>query len=305
MGATLSADDPHRAELLSFGPTTPQTAVTAGDRALIAAAQIFRLAAAASSPQQQQQQQPPAAVSSSSSGVAAMLAARAEFEANGGGDFGSSDEDDDDDDDGYHSETEEEDEDDEEEEAAAAEPRKAQRKPPQQAQQKDGYRWRKYGQKAVPGAPGQTRNYYKCMQQGCAAKKVVLRGADGAVLETAFRGEHGHASAQPSAAEQRISAADQSAFRSTVGEGVLRGGRLVVQSRVGAVDAMDDGFSWRKYGQKKIGGNAHPKSYYRCTAPGCCAKKSVERAGDDAIVVYEGSHTHPAPEQPPHKRPRR
>ncbi|CAL4971926.1 unnamed protein product [Urochloa decumbens] len=57
----------------------------------------------------------------------------------------------------------------------------------------------------------------------------------------------------------------------------------------------EDGYKWRKYGQKSIKNSPNPRSYYRCTNPRCNAKKQVERATDEAdtlIVTYEGLHLH-------------
>ncbi|KAK1298042.1 putative WRKY transcription factor 49 [Acorus calamus] len=57
----------------------------------------------------------------------------------------------------------------------------------------------------------------------------------------------------------------------------------------------DDGYKWRKYGQKSIKNSPNPRSYYRCTNPRCSAKKQVERSPDDPdtlIVTYEGLHLH-------------
>ncbi|XP_073100955.1 uncharacterized protein [Elaeis guineensis] len=57
----------------------------------------------------------------------------------------------------------------------------------------------------------------------------------------------------------------------------------------------DDGFRWRKYGQKSIKNNPNPRSYYRCTDPRCNAKKQVERSTEDPemlIITYEGLHLH-------------
>ncbi|XP_068644589.1 probable WRKY transcription factor 49 [Aristolochia californica] len=57
----------------------------------------------------------------------------------------------------------------------------------------------------------------------------------------------------------------------------------------------DDGYKWRKYGQKSIKNSPNPRSYYRCTNPRCRAKKQVERSKDDPdtlIVTYEGLHLH-------------
>ncbi|KAI5682430.1 hypothetical protein M9H77_03658 [Catharanthus roseus] len=57
----------------------------------------------------------------------------------------------------------------------------------------------------------------------------------------------------------------------------------------------DDGYKWRKYGQKSIKNSPNPRSYYRCTNPRCAAKKQVERSSDDPdtlIITYEGLHLH-------------
>ncbi|KAJ3676392.1 hypothetical protein LUZ60_003804 [Juncus effusus] len=57
----------------------------------------------------------------------------------------------------------------------------------------------------------------------------------------------------------------------------------------------DDGYKWRKYGQKAIKNSPNPRSYYRCTNPRCNAKKQVEKSMEDPdtlIVTYEGLHLH-------------
>ncbi|KAK8685425.1 hypothetical protein V6N13_041426 [Hibiscus sabdariffa] len=57
----------------------------------------------------------------------------------------------------------------------------------------------------------------------------------------------------------------------------------------------DDGYKWRKYGQKWIKNSPNPRSYYKCTNPRCSAKKLVERSKDDPdtlIITYEGFHLH-------------
>ncbi|KAI9072718.1 hypothetical protein K1719_045319 [Acacia pycnantha] len=57
----------------------------------------------------------------------------------------------------------------------------------------------------------------------------------------------------------------------------------------------DDGYKWRKYGQKTIKNSPNPRSYYRCTNPMCNAKKQVERSSeepDTVLVTYEGLHLH-------------
>nr|ANW37918.2 transcription factor SUSIBA1 [Hordeum vulgare] len=73
--------------------------------------------------------------------------------------------------------------------------------------------------------------------------------------------------------------------------------RVVVQT-VSEVDILDDGYRWRKYGQKVVKGNPNPRSYYKCTSTGCPVRKHVERASHDpksVITTYEGKHNHEVP----------
>ncbi|XP_077251624.1 putative WRKY transcription factor 75 [Tasmannia lanceolata] len=79
------------------------------------------------------------------------------------------------------------------------------------------------------------------------------------------------------------------------GEKKARKPRYAFQTR-SQVDILDDGYRWRKYGQKAVKNNIYPRSYYRCTHQGCTVKKQVQRLSkDEGIVVttYEGMHTHP------------
>ncbi|KAF5751320.1 WRKY DNA-binding protein 33 isoform 1 [Tripterygium wilfordii] len=87
-------------------------------------------------------------------------------------------------------------------------------------------------------------------------------------------------------------------------EGISAGGsrtvrepRVVVQT-TSDIDILDDGYRWRKYGQKVVKGNPNPRSYYKCTYPGCPVRKHVERASHDlraVITTYEGKHNHDVP----------
>ncbi|XP_010523917.1 PREDICTED: probable WRKY transcription factor 23 [Tarenaya hassleriana] len=64
------------------------------------------------------------------------------------------------------------------------------------------------------------------------------------------------------------------------------------------VDHLEDGYRWRKYGQKAVKNSPFPRSYYRCTTASCNVKKRVERSFTDPSIVvttYEGQHTHPSP----------
>ncbi|GMI85227.1 hypothetical protein like AT4G26640 [Hibiscus trionum] len=77
----------------------------------------------------------------------------------------------------------------------------------------------------------------------------------------------------------------------------IREPRVVVQT-VSEVDILDDGYRWRKYGQKVVRGNPNPRSYYKCTAAGCPVRKHIERASHDlkaVITTYEGKHNHDVP----------
>ena len=60
----------------------------------------------------------------------------------------------------------------------------------------------------------------------------------------------------------------------------------------------EDGYNWRKYGQKQVKGSENPRSYYKCTHPNCSMKKKVERSLEGHIteIVYKGSHNHPKPQ---------
>eukprot|EP00250_Pteridium_aquilinum_P011702 c20251_g2_i1 orf=337-2250(-) len=77
----------------------------------------------------------------------------------------------------------------------------------------------------------------------------------------------------------------------------VREPRVVVQT-TSDVDILDDGYRWRKYGQKVVKGNNHPRSYYKCTNVGCSVRKHVERSSKDSkavITTYEGKHNHDVP----------
>lgn len=60
----------------------------------------------------------------------------------------------------------------------------------------------------------------------------------------------------------------------------------------------EDGYNWRKYGQKQVKGSEYPRSYYKCTNANCPMKKKVERSHDGQVteIVYKGEHNHPKPQ---------
>ncbi|KAK4491604.1 hypothetical protein RD792_002359 [Penstemon davidsonii] len=64
------------------------------------------------------------------------------------------------------------------------------------------------------------------------------------------------------------------------------------------VDHLEDGYRWRKYGQKAVKNSPYPRSYYRCTTQKCPVKKRLERSFQDPSIVittYEGQHNHHLP----------
>lgn len=66
----------------------------------------------------------------------------------------------------------------------------------------------------------------------------------------------------------------------------------------GDVGISGDGYRWRKYGQKMVKGNPHPRNYYRCTSAGCPVRKHIETAVDNSdavIITYKGVHDHDTP----------
>ncbi|XP_076899314.1 putative WRKY transcription factor 3 [Bidens hawaiensis] len=95
----------------------------------------------------------------------------------------------------------------------------------------------------------------------------------------------------------------------------MREPRVVIQIE-SEIDILDDGYQWRKYGQKVVKGNPNPsliliilnliqsfcindyRSYYKCTTSGCSVRKHVERVSDDlksVLTTYESKHNHELP----------
>ncbi|KAE9597352.1 hypothetical protein Lal_00007400 [Lupinus albus] len=96
----------------------------------------------------------------------------------------------------------------------------------------------------------------------------------------------------PKRRNTEVNLPDQASSHRTVTEP-----RIIVQT-TSEVDLLDDGYRWRKYGQKVVKGNPYPRSYYKCTTPGCGVRKHVERASTDpkaVITTYEGKHNHDVP----------
>ncbi|KAL1552212.1 putative WRKY transcription factor 26 [Salvia divinorum] len=201
----------------------------------------------------------------------------------------------------------------------------------------DGFYWRKYGQKHVKGSE-YPRSYYKCTSTKCPVTKKVERSREGHVAEIVYKGHHNHPPPKqvpqplPQAAgslslhnhdtsfndfpDPLVSFSDSACFneehdaetettrkrKRDIESGIAtrsngREPKVVVQIE-SEIDILEDGYRWRKYGQKVVKGNPNPRSYYKCTSPNCTVRKHVERAADDikfVITTYEGKHTHVVP----------
>ena len=69
--------------------------------------------------------------------------------------------------------------------------------------------------------------------------------------------------------------------------GARRGAyRLAVEA---SVEKLEDGFRWRKYGNKMLSGQRHPRGYYKCTTVPKTAKfhKQVERTSSGVGAAEE------------------
>ncbi|KAL2898567.1 putative WRKY transcription factor 58 [Bienertia sinuspersici] len=170
----------------------------------------------------------------------------------------------------------------------------------------DGFNWRKYGQKQVKGSE-YPRSYYRCTTPNCPVKKKVERSFDGHITEIIYKGQHNHGRPQSGRRGNSNNKDIINGGGLNAGGVVCEGGgfthrtmtepKIVVQTR-SDVDLLDDGYRWRKYGQKVVKGNPNPRSYYKCTTAGCKVRKHVERASTDqsaVITTYEGKHNHDIP----------
>ncbi|PON84366.1 WRKY domain containing protein [Trema orientale] len=56
----------------------------------------------------------------------------------------------------------------------------------------------------------------------------------------------------------------------------------------------EDGFYWRKYGQKQVVGSKYPRIYYKCMHLNCKVKKKVKRSDEGHIteILHSGVHNH-------------
>ncbi|KAJ3669822.1 hypothetical protein LUZ60_010146 [Juncus effusus] len=191
----------------------------------------------------------------------------------------------------------------------------------------DGFNWRKYGQKQLKDGK-YPKSYYRCTNQNCVVKKTIERSSEGHITDITYQGKHNHKELreiQISEGENEIcfSKSDKEEFSDEMGnsEVLMDGGdseiekkqvenegsssygkkrrepKIIFETR-SDIDLLDDGYRWRKYGQKSVKGNTHPRSYYKCTYTKCNVRKQIERASKDSKTVfttYEGKHIHDPP----------
>ncbi|XP_057969799.1 probable WRKY transcription factor 32 isoform X2 [Malania oleifera] len=199
----------------------------------------------------------------------------------------------------------------------------------------DGYNWRKYGQKQVKSPKG-SRSYYKCTYSDCSVKKIECCDDSGGVIEVIYRGQHNHEpprminSVREKSTQETPPLRERKRENSNGSDGSvdikveeehvnepepkrrakkssleysgspLKPGKKpkFVVHAAGDVGISGDGYRWRKYGQKMVKGNPHPRNYYRCTSAGCPVRKHIENAVDNTnavIITYKGIHDHDMP----------
>ncbi len=172
---------------------------------------------------------------------------------------------------------------------------------------RDGFHYRKYGQKFSKANPYPTC-YYKCAHPNCPVKRQISRSDDGKIVNQ-YRGVHNHAPPQM----RQARAETQEEFVKLVREegrfldwegGQSTAGieKKLVITAAPSVNPADDSFSWKKYGSKVVKASTVQKSYYRCAVSSCTAKRLIQRptdpvggAREEAQVVYQGAHSHGMP----------
>ncbi|KAI3694845.1 hypothetical protein L1987_77826 [Smallanthus sonchifolius] len=189
----------------------------------------------------------------------------------------------------------------------------------------DSYAWRKYGQKQVKSPEG-SRSYYKCAYSSCDAKKLESFDQFNSVIKVVYKGQHKHdppkrvilkegkilstpkslkrkSISSPIEVEQIDNSAIKQRLKRNSSESPVsvpkhpKKPKFIVHAAAD-MEISADGYRWRKYGQKKVKGNPHPRNYYKCTSAGCTVKKHIEKVIDgssEVIITYKGVHNHDTP----------
>ncbi|KAI5018965.1 hypothetical protein ZWY2020_043853 [Hordeum vulgare] len=101
----------------------------------------------------------------------------------------------------------------------------------------------------------------------------------------------------PATSRKRKSEPDGAAAAQTRPRRRMRASSGLTAARVEKRWTAEDGFIWRKYGQKEITHSKNPRLYFRCTYKhdsGCPATRQVQQSDDDHslyIITYFGDHT--------------
>ncbi|KNA04751.1 hypothetical protein SOVF_196780 isoform A [Spinacia oleracea] len=135
------------------------------------------------------------------------------------------------------------------------------------------------------------------MDSGATPENSSISMADDEVDMGSHRSRSSADGDEPEAKRWRGEVDQNECMSAAPGSRAVREPRVVVQT-TSDIDILDDGYRWRKYGQKVVKGNPNPRSYYKCTQPGCPVRKHVERAAHDlraVITTYEGKHNHDVP----------
>lgn len=172
-----------------------------------------------------------------------------------------------------------------------------------------GFEWTQYGTKPIAG--GQ-RLYQKCRVPGCGVKKIVevldeaADGSGGGRNKEKFDGEHSHGPATITLKVESTESLKELVWRASRSSEEAKdeepvGIKTVFMECSAGTDIFDDGFSWRKYGEKKVKGCKYKRSYYRCSShKQCPARKTVEHLDEGKRrVTYKDSHSHACPAGPP------
>nr|BAX25098.1 WRKY35 -like [Oryza australiensis] len=132
-----------------------------------------------------------------------------------------------------------------------------------------------------------------------AAAGAGASGSRGTATTTGDRSDSPRSADESSGRTARDAVAQQERHHDTIKrrKGLPRWTEKIRVQDASLEATPDDGFSWRKYGQKDILGAKFPRGYYRCTyrnAQGCPATKQVQRSDADLAVfdvTYQGAHT--------------
>ncbi|KAI7731180.1 hypothetical protein M8C21_008495 [Ambrosia artemisiifolia] len=201
----------------------------------------------------------------------------------------------------------------------------------------DSYAWIKYGQRQMKSPEG-FRGYFKCKYSACQAKKLEFRDIYNSIIDVVYKGQHKH-----DPPKRVISKRDKvlSSAKSLKGRSISTDGLKEHPIEVGHIDGSEikkrlkrnssessvdrhpkkpkfvvhaaantkisaDSYNWRKYQQKMVTGNPHPRNCYKCAVAGCTVKKRMEKVvdGSQVIITYKGLHNHDIPTVSPQSKKR-